>query len=142
MEDGKLTEQEHYWEYMKRKYNEKDSQLPEGRLPYEEWLKTKQYAVVTTVSSHRIRYVVPLDQLQELNPDAPVAAEWLADSVVMGEVEEFSQDWLGEQILDADVISEQQMLSLFDKDNDYLRSWSTEQKIDSVRKALKSTKPE
>lgn len=131
-----MTEQEHYWEYMKRKHKELDSQLPEGRVPYDEWLKTKRYAVVTAVSSHRLRYVVPLDQLQEMNTEAEVQAEWLADSVVMQEVEEFSQEWLGEQIIDTSVMSEDQMLQLFDKDNNYLNSWTNEYKIEWVRKLL------
>lgn len=136
-----MTEQEHYWEYMKRKHKELDSQLPEGRVPYDEWLKTKRYAVVTAVSSHRLRYVVPLDQLQEMNTEAEVQAEWLADSVVMQEVEEFSQEWLGEQIIDTSVMSEDQMLQLFDKDNNYLNSWTNEYKIEWVRKLLTMRKP-
>lgn len=132
-----MTEQESYWDYMKRMYKEHDSsQLPEGRVPYEEWLKTKRYAVVTAVSSHRMRYVVPLDQLQAMNPDQEVSAEWLADSVVMGELEDFSQDWLGEQIIDINVISEDRMLELFDKDNDYLKDWTKEKKIDWVRNLI------
>lgn len=137
-----MTEQEHYWEYMKRKHKELDSQLPEGRVPYEEWLKTQRYAVVTAVSSHRMRYVVPLDQLQALNKDAEVDAAWLADSVVCSEVEDFSQEWLGEQIIDTNVISEEEMLKLFDADNQYLQSWSKQQKINFVRKLLNARKTE
>lgn len=135
-----MTEQEHYWEYMKRKHKELDSQLPEGRVPYDEWLKTKRYAVVTAVSSHRMRYVVPLDQLQEMNTEAEVQVEWLADAVTMQEVEEFSQEWLGEQIIDTSVMSEDQMLQLFDKDNNYLNSWTNEYKIEWVRKLLTTRK--
>lgn len=137
-----MTEQEHYEQYMQRKHRELKSELPEGRPPYDEWIKSKRYAVVTAVSSHRMRYVVPLDQLQAMNPDAPVSPEWLADSVIMQEVEDFSQEWLGEQIIDTTVMSEEQMLTLFDKENDYLSSWSTEQKIKYVRKALTSRKAE
>ena len=76
-----------------------------------------------------------------MNTEAEVQAEWLADSVVMQEVEEFSQEWLGEQIIDTDVISEDQMLQLFEKDNDYLNSWTKEKKIEWVRKLLTMRKP-
>ena len=133
-----MTEQESYWDYMKRMYKEHDSsQLPEGRVPYEEWLKTKRYAVVTAVSSHRMRYVVPLDQLQAMNPDKEVEPEWLADAVTMQEVEDFSQEWLGEQIIDVNVVSEDKMLEMFDKDNPYLEEWTKEKKISWVRKLIR-----
>ena len=135
-----MTEQEHYAEYMRRMHKEADSQLPEGRVPYEEWLKTKRYAVVTAVSSHRMRFVVPLDQLQAMNPDQEVSAEWLADSVVMNEVEEFSQDHIGEQIIDIHVVNEDQMLQIFDNDNDYLKNWTREYKIEWVRKLINMRK--
>jgi len=133
-----MTEQESYWDYMKRMYKEHDSsQLPEGRVPYEEWLKTKRYAVVTAVSAHRMRYVVPLDQLQAMNPDKEVEPEWLADAVTMQEVEDFSQEWLGEQIIDVNVVSEDKMLEMFDKDNPYLEEWTKEKKISWVRKLIR-----
>ena len=89
----------------------------------------KKYAVVTTVSTFYHHYVVPMDQLQKCNPDSPVEASWLADSVVMNEVEEFSQKHLGEQIVDCYEVDEIQMLEMFDKQNDYLKEWTTEQKL-------------
>ena len=49
------------------------------------------------------------------------------------EIEEFSQDHLGEQIVDYDVLTEEEILAQFDKDNDYLTSWTTEQKINYIR---------
>jgi hypothetical protein len=50
------------------------------------------------------------------------------DTVTMQEAEEFSQLHLGEQILRATEISEEEYLTLFDKDNDYLKSWNSEKK--------------
>ena len=95
----------------------------------------KDYVVVTTISTHRMRYVIHKDDLQAKNPDHPVVPiVWAKDSVTCEELEEFSQDWLGEQIVDAQTMSEDDMLELFDKDNDYLKEWSKEKKIEWVRK--------
>lgn len=94
------------------------------------------YVIVTAISTHRMRYVVPVDGLQQLNPDAPVEgheAEWAKDCVVMQEVKEFSQEHLGEQIVDAAIVSEDKMLEQLTLDNPYLTSWSRDYKIAWVR---------
>jgi hypothetical protein len=84
-------------------------------------MKTKDYVVVTTISSHRGRYVMHRDDLQKLNPSEPVnAIEWANDAFNMDECEEFSQEHMGEYIVDTVEMNEEDMLELFDKDNDYL----------------------
>lgn len=88
-----------------------------------------QYAIVTTISTHKIRYCIPMSELQKLNTDSPVDLSWAADSVTMQEVDEFSQDWLGEQIVDVEQYDQHSMLQLFDKDNQYLKDWTTSQKL-------------
>ena len=94
----------------------------------------EKYVIVTAISSYRMRYCIPVSDLQKMNLDATVnPEEWAMDSVVMDEVDEFSQEWLGEQILDTREITEQEMLSLFDKENKYLESWSTEKKLEHVK---------
>jgi hypothetical protein len=98
---------------------------------------SKKYAIVTTVSSFYHYYVVPLDQLQELNIGQPVEKQWLEDSVVCEEVEEFSQKHIGEQILESSIIDEDKMLEMFDKNNNYLTDWPKDQKIAYVRRLLK-----
>jgi hypothetical protein len=92
-----------------------------------------KYVLVTAISTHRMRYCIPLDDLQKMNEDMPVDPAWACDSVVMNEVDEFSQEHLGEQIVDFDVLTEEEILKQFDKDNDYLTSWTTEQKINYIR---------
>lgn len=96
----------------------------------------KKYAVVTTVSSCYHYYVVPLDQLQALNTEVPVNKQWLEDTVVCEEVEEFSQKHIGEQILESYILDEDKMLEVFDKNNSYLAGWPREKKIDYVRRSL------
>lgn len=95
-----------------------------------------KYAIVTAISSYRIRYAIPVDELQKLNTDVPVEGheeEWAMDCVTCGEAEEFSQLHIGEQIIDAVVVDEDAMLAQFDKDNDYLADWTKEKKIQHVR---------
>lgn len=94
---------------------------------------SNKYAIVTAISSYRMRYAIPMEDLQNLNKDAKVELEWAADSVTCNEVEEFSQQWLGEQIIDVQELDEEQMLELFDKDNDYLKNWSRDQKLNHIK---------
>lgn len=96
-----------------------------------------RYAVVTTVSSFRQRYVIPLEELQKENEEVqltvPTAIEWVQDSVTCEEVKEFSQSYLGEQILDTFILDEERVLQLFDRDNKYLSEgpdgWDKERKL-------------
>lgn len=92
-----------------------------------------KYVVVTATSTHRMRYVVPMDELQKMNEDYIVDLKWALDLVTCEDVEEFSQMHLGEQIVDCYEMNEDEILDLFDKDNDYLKEWSKEQKIKHIR---------
>ena len=95
-----------------------------------------RYIAVTAISSYRMRYVIPVDELQQLNPDFPIEGQegvWASDCVTCEEVEEFSQKWLGETIVDAYEMTEEEVLEQFDIDNDYLKDWSTEQKLKHIR---------
>ena len=88
-----------------------------------------EYVVVTCVSQFRNRYVIPVDELQKMNPDMPVDPSWALDSVTCEEVKEFSQRHIGEQIIDAQVLREPEVLQFFDADNDYLTEWDEEFKL-------------
>ena len=95
-----------------------------------------KYVIVTAISSYRMRYCIPVDKLQQLNTDVPIEGheiEWAEDCVTCNEVEEFSQKHIGEQIIDTEIVDEEQMLNRFDADNDYLRGWTREKKIQHVR---------
>ena len=100
-------------------------------------MNNKDYVVVTAISSHRMRYVMHRDDLQKLNFEVPVDnVEWANDTVSSGECEEFSQEYMGEYIVDTVEMNEDDMLDLFDKDNDYLSEWTKDQKIELVRKGI------
>jgi hypothetical protein len=101
-------------------------------------MSDERYVVVTAVSTHRMRYCVPVSELQKLNTDVDIMndpvkqIEWANDSVTMEEVKEFSQSHLGEQILDTFILDEERVLQLFDRDNDYLKEWTKEQKLKHI----------
>lgn len=114
--------------------------IPQGRKTLEEFCQSKKYVVVTAISSHRMRYVMNVEDLQDLNTSMVITGheeEWAGDTVTAQQVEEFSQDWLGEQIIDTRIVDEEEMLELFDKDNDYLKEWDRGYKVKWVRENLK-----
>ena len=117
---------EGYYDYMLRRNREEDNKMS---------IKDK-YVVVDTVATYRMRYVVSMEELQEENPDYPVDPVWACDSVTCEEVEEFSQKYLGEQIIDHYVVDENAIIDTFDRDNDYLKEWTREQKIEYIRCSL------
>ncbi len=102
-------------------------------------MSDERYVVVTCTSTFRERYCVPVSELQKLNPkvnimnDPAKQIEWANDSVTMEQVKEFSQKWLGETILDTFILDEPRVLMLFDRDNDYLKEWSEEKKLEWIR---------
>ena len=100
----------------------------------------KRYVVVTAISQYRMRYVVSLDDLQQCNTKNPVDPAWALDAVTCNDLEEFSQLWLGETIIDHDVVSEDKLLEIFDTDNDYLAKWPTEQKLNFINNLAEKIK--
>jgi len=100
---------------------------------------SKDYVVVTCISSYRMRYVMHRDDLQRLSPLDPVdAIEWANDAVCNNDCEEFSQEYMGEYITDTVEMNEEDMLELFDKDNHYLSEWTKDQKLEWVRNNIVS----
>lgn len=94
-------------------------------------MKTNKYYVVTAISQYRMRYVIPVDDLRD--EDGNVEKIWASDEVIMEEVEEFSQEHLGETVVDVIDEDEEQILERFDEENSYLKEWDTEQKLNYIR---------
>jgi hypothetical protein len=92
---------------------------------------SKKYYVVTAISQYRMRYVIPVEDLRD--EDGKVSEVWAMDSVVMEDVEEFSQEHIGEVVLDVIEEDEEQILARFNKENDYIKSWTTEQKLKHIQ---------
>lgn len=79
--------------------------------------------LVETISMFRMRYVV--EALEEAHA---------CDEVVMnnGDLREFSQLHLDEVITSSREIDDAEYLRLFDRDNDYLKDWTDDQKLNAV----------
>jgi hypothetical protein len=87
----------------------------------------KKLYVVETISYFRHRYVV--------NARCEIDA---TDEVVMNvsgssdNFEEFSQKHIDECVMDAREITADEYLKIFDKDNDYLKDWPIEKKMQFI----------
>lgn len=98
-----------------------------------------KYVVVTVVSSFRQRYVVPTDELAKIEEkdtkefNTSVAINRAETLVMLEDVKEFSQHWLGENIVDSHVVDEARMLEIFDADNQYIDDWTNEKKLSFAR---------
>jgi hypothetical protein len=89
--------------------------------------KETQWVLVECISMFRERYMVEVPVgVDQYGKDK---AEWALDTVTMEEAKEFSQEHLGEQIVSHRVVSKEEALELFDKDNAYFKSWDEETKI-------------
>lgn len=79
----------------------------------------KKLYLVETVSMFRMRYVIEAKE-----------AEHAEDEVVcnLGDLREFSQQHIDENIFTTREISKDEYMRLFAEDNDYLSSWHDEQK--------------
>ena len=82
-----------------------------------------KYVLVDTVLSYRIRYVIELDDTE---PN-----EYALDAVVCNEATEFSQEVIGEHIVSYRQVTEEEVIRLCDEDNDYLKSWDNQMKLDT-----------
>ena len=95
------------------------------------------YVVTTVISTHRMRYAIPISAMSDDEEDMPLTTDeaitYIQDSVTMEEVKEFSQHWMGENIVDTFVLDKERVLNLFDRDNDYLKEeWTEDRKINFI----------
>jgi hypothetical protein len=80
----------------------------------------KVWVMVEAVSTFRMRYMV---EAPKSNP------EYALDDVTMGTAKEFSQEWLGEQIVSSRPMTTDEALTQCDIDNSYCSTWTRDQKI-------------
>lgn len=85
------------------------------------------YYLVESISLYRMRYVIKAK-----------SAEHATDEVVMnvGDIKEFSQHHIDEPISSVRKLTREQVLELCDQDNDYLKSWSEEQKLERLTNTI------
>ena len=80
----------------------------------------KVWVMVECISTHRMRYCV------EAPADHP---EYALDDVTCETAKEFSQDWIGEQIVSHRVVSKEEALKICDADNSYCSDWDDDKKV-------------
>jgi hypothetical protein len=100
------------------------------------WTITKketEYVLVDCVSTFRMRYLVEVPKGK---------AEWALDTVTMQEAKEFSQEYLGEQIVSHRVVSKEEALAISDVDNAYGSTWAEELKIKNFFTSIGEDKDE
>lgn len=95
---------------------------------------SKEYVLITTLSHFKLKYAIPREDFDKLGFSEPIDQEQLVRFVSTGDVQEFSQTHLGEVVSDVSVYTEEDMLTIFDIDNAYLKDWDTEQKIRYLNK--------
>ena len=89
-----------------------------------------QLVLVETISQFRIRYVVEVPVgVDDYGKDKKL---WALDTVTCEEAKEFSQESLGELIVSHRVIDEKEALEIWDNDNDYLKDWEPEHKLEYI----------
>ena len=94
----------------------------------------EEYIVVTAITTFRQKYCIPKSQLQLENTSSPVDKKWALDCVTSQDVSEFSQKYLGEEIVDMHTYDVHGIIELFDEENDYLNEWTTERKLAYIEK--------
>jgi hypothetical protein len=100
-------------------------------------MKTEtQLVLVECVSTFRVRYMIEVPVgIDDQGNDKSL---WALDTVTMNEAQEFSQEYLGEQIVSHRVVSKEEALALCDIDNHYAaEAWTEEHKIKTFFTPLK-----
>jgi hypothetical protein len=87
--------------------------------------------LVETVSMFRMRYVV--DCKEETHATDTVVTGDAGDGEILREL---SQQHIDENVLSVRKISMPEYMEVFDKDNDYLKNWSKEQKRALITKVV------
>jgi hypothetical protein len=109
--------------------------LPQGRKPLtkKEMLammpvnEQPQYVVVTTIQTFKHTYIIPASACSTEDPT--IGAK---DEVTMEAVREAGQQWLGEQIISADILPLSKALEIFDRESPYLAGWTHDQKVNFI----------
>jgi len=81
--------------------------------------------LVETISMFRHTYVIECEH-----------EDHAADTVVMNEVEEFSQNHIDENIFSIREITDAEIIPLCDRENPYLKEWTGEQKMSLVHRVI------
>ena len=82
--------------------------------------------MVDVISTHLLRYAV------EVNEDPKDALDEFVCKELDANFKEFSQRHLGTMDVSHRVVSKDEYLRMFDEDNEYLKEWTEEQKLEFI----------
>lgn len=92
----------------------------------------KKY-IVETISQHLVRYLIEAREEEHALDEVTVNSEIYCETF-----QEFSQKHLGDVILQAREVTDDEIVKIFDKENYYLaESWTREQKINALSNKIK-----
>lgn len=80
----------------------------------------QEWVLVECAHTFRMRYMVQVPKGK---------SEWALDTVTCEEAKEFSQEFIGQQIMSHRVVTEDEAIAICDIDNDYCSKWTREQKM-------------
>ena len=80
----------------------------------------EKYYLVECIASYRMRYVV-----------RALREEHAEDTVAVEQAKEFSQKWMGENIISTRELTRDEIIAMCDKDNEYVKTWSDEKKFEA-----------
>lgn len=83
--------------------------------------------LVETVVTYRMRYVIEAE-------DESHAETQILNRIRTGEIKEFSQKALGEEVFSTRKIKHKEYIKLFDIDNDYLKQWPESMKYEMINR--------
>lgn len=99
---------------------------------------SRKYVVVETLSTFKIKYSIPIDEMEGLKTGADLddktAMEYANDYVTCEDVEELSQEWIGEQIIDTKIATQPEVIEFFNESNQFARGWEEGKKLQSINR--------
>lgn len=94
---------------------------------------SNEYVLITTLSHFKLKYAMPAEDFKKLGFSDPVDQTKLAELINQGRLKEFSQTHLGEVVSEVSVLNESDILTVFDAENDYLKAWSQDKKLEYIK---------
>ena len=95
----------------------------------------KKY-IVETISQHLVRYLIEAREEEHALDEVTICTS-LGTEIYSDTFKEFSQKHLGDVILYAREVSDDEIVDTFDKDNYYLNTWTRDQKVNGLVNKIK-----
>lgn len=95
---------------------------------------SNEYVIITMLTHFKSKFAIPRAEFEALNLSEPLDQSDLLTLINNTPVKEFSQTHLGDVVGDVSLYTEEDVLTIFDVDNQYLSGWTKEKKLDWINK--------